>query len=117
MRACQPARDGYVERDGVRVFWERHGQGEPTFLLPPTYEIVHSRSWKCQSPYQASHGQVVTFDPRCNGRSDRPRDYAAYTRPEVIDAAIAVEVGRPVDYRPVETDRATRAAALLGALL
>ena len=35
----------------------------------------------------------------------------------MIDAAIAVEVGRPVDYRPVETDRATRAAALLGALL
>jgi hypothetical protein len=45
MRACQPARDGYVERDGVRVFWERYGEGEPTFLLPPTYEFVHSRSW------------------------------------------------------------------------
>jgi pimeloyl-ACP methyl ester carboxylesterase/predicted glycosyltransferase len=90
MRACQPARDGYVERDGVRVFWERYGEGEPTFLLPPTYEIVHSRSWKCQIPYLSRHGQVVTFDPRGNGRSDRPRDYAAYTRPEVAADALAV---------------------------
>jgi pimeloyl-ACP methyl ester carboxylesterase len=81
MRACQPVRDGYVERDGVRVFWERYGQGEPTFLLPPTYEIVHSRSWKCQIPHLSRHGRVVTFDPRGNGRSDRPRDYAAYTAP------------------------------------
>jgi pimeloyl-ACP methyl ester carboxylesterase/predicted glycosyltransferase len=90
MRACQPARDGYIERDGVRVFWERYGQGEPTFLLPPTYEIVHSRSWKCQIPYLSRHGRVVTFDPRGNGRSDRPRDYAAYTRHEVAADALAV---------------------------
>jgi pimeloyl-ACP methyl ester carboxylesterase/predicted glycosyltransferase len=90
MRACQPARDGYVERDGVRIFWERYGEGEPTFLLPPTYEIVHSRSWKCQIPYLSRHGRVVTFDPRGNGRSDRPRDYAAYTRPEVAADAVAI---------------------------
>jgi pimeloyl-ACP methyl ester carboxylesterase/predicted glycosyltransferase len=90
MRACQPARDGYIERNGVRVFWERYGEGEPTFLLPPTYEIVQSRSWKGQIPYLSRHGRVVTFDPRGNGRSDRPRDYAAYTRPEVAADALAV---------------------------
>src|SRR5215211_8932486 len=89
-RARYPDQEGYVERDGVRVFWERYGEGEPTFLLPPTYEIVHSRSWKCQIPYLSRHGQVVTFDPRGNGRSDRPRDYAAYTRPEVAADAVAV---------------------------
>jgi pimeloyl-ACP methyl ester carboxylesterase len=33
---------------------------------------------------------VVTFDPRGNGRSDRPRDYHAYTRPEVAADAVAV---------------------------
>jgi len=38
-RARYPDEEGYVERDGVRVFWERYGTGEPTFLLPPTYEI------------------------------------------------------------------------------
>ena len=37
--------------------------------------------------------------------------------PEVIAAAIAEEIGRPVDYRPVETDGAARAAARIGELL
>jgi hypothetical protein len=50
MRACQPVVDGYVERDGVKVFYEVFGQGEPTVLLLPTWSIVHSRFWKLQVP-------------------------------------------------------------------
>jgi pimeloyl-ACP methyl ester carboxylesterase/predicted glycosyltransferase len=89
-RARCPDEEGYVERDGVRVFWECYGEGEPAFLLPPTWEIVHSRFWKCQIPYLARHGRVVTFDPRGNGRSDRPRDYDAYRRREFAGDAVAV---------------------------
>jgi hypothetical protein len=37
--------------------------------------------------------------------------------PEVIAAALAEEIGRSVDYRPVETDGAARAAALIADLL
>ncbi len=37
--------------------------------------------------------------------------------PDVIAAAIAEEIGRPVDYRPVETDGAAQAAALIAELL
>jgi pimeloyl-ACP methyl ester carboxylesterase len=37
--------------------------------------------------------------------------------PDVIAEAIAQEIGRPVDYRPVETDGAARAAALIADLL
>ena len=37
--------------------------------------------------------------------------------PETIAAAIADEIGREVDYRPVETDGAARAAALIAELL
>jgi hypothetical protein len=47
-RVRYPDEEGYAERDGVRVFWERYGEGEPTILLPPTWEIVHSRFWKGQ---------------------------------------------------------------------
>jgi hypothetical protein len=35
----------------------------------------------------------------------------------VIAEAIAEEIGRDVDYRPVETDGAARAAALIAELL
>ena len=43
-------------------------------------------------------------------------DYAG-SDPDLIAAAIAEELARPVDYRPVETDGAARAAALIAELL
>jgi pimeloyl-ACP methyl ester carboxylesterase/predicted glycosyltransferase len=89
-RARYPDEEGYVERDGVRVFWELYGDGDRTILLPPTWEIVHSRCWKMQIPFLARHARVVTFDPRGNGRSDRPADYEAYTRRELAGDAVAV---------------------------
>jgi hypothetical protein len=46
----------------------------------------------------------------------RRMDFATAT-PEVIADAIATEIGRPVAYRPVETDGATRAADLIAELL
>jgi pimeloyl-ACP methyl ester carboxylesterase len=89
-RARYPDAEGYAERDGVRIFWEAYGDGERTILLPPTWEIVHSRSWKAQIPYLSRHARVVTFDPRGNGRSDRPQDFDAYRRREFAADAVAV---------------------------
>jgi hypothetical protein len=43
-------------------------------------------------------------------------DYATAT-PESIAEAMTAEIGRYVDYLPVETDGAARAAALLAELL
>jgi pimeloyl-ACP methyl ester carboxylesterase/predicted glycosyltransferase len=89
-RARYPDEEGYVERDGVRVFWERYGNGEPTVLLLPTWTLVHSRVWKAQIAYLARHFRVVTFDPRGNGKSDRPRDPALYAESEFAADALAV---------------------------
>ena len=89
-RARYPDQTGFVERDGVRVFWESYGSGDQTILLLPTWEIVHSRFWKGQIPYLARRFRVVTFDPRGNGRSDRPAEAAAYARRETVADAIAV---------------------------
>ena len=77
-RARLPDAEGHVERDGVRVCWERHGDGDPTLLLLPAWSLIHSRQWKAQVPYLARHYRVVTFDGRGNGRSDRPPTAAAY---------------------------------------
>jgi pimeloyl-ACP methyl ester carboxylesterase len=89
-RARYPDSDGYVERDGVRVFYEVYGHGEPTVLFLPTWTIIHSRHWKLQLPYFARHARAITFDPRGNGRSDRPSDSAAYDEAEFAADALAV---------------------------
>jgi pimeloyl-ACP methyl ester carboxylesterase/predicted glycosyltransferase len=78
-RARYPDEEGFVERDGVRVFWEAYGDAPTTFLLFPPSPISHSRIWKGQIPYLSRHFRVVVFDPRGNGRSDRPTDAAAYS--------------------------------------
>ena len=90
MRACQPLRDGYVERDGIKIFYEVFGAGEPTVLLLPTWSIIHSRQWKMQIPYLSRHCRVVTFDGRGNGRSDRPSEPEAYAEYEFAADAVAV---------------------------
>ena len=89
-RARYPHAEGYVERDGVRVFYEVYGEGEPTVLLLPTWSIIHSRHWKMQIPYLARHCRVVTFDGRGNGKSDRPTEAAAYEEREFAADALAV---------------------------
>ena len=89
-RAAYPDEAGHVERDGVRVAWERYGGGEPTLLLLPALSIIHSRQWKAQIPCLARRYRVVAFDGRGNGRSDRPASAAAYADSEFVADAVAV---------------------------
>jgi predicted glycosyltransferase len=49
-------------------------------------------------------------------RAGRRLDYDQIT-PDTLAGAIAAEIGRPVDYRPVQSDGAARAAGLLAELL
>ena len=54
MRACQPIRDGYVERDGVKIFYEVFGAGEPTVLSSIVGEILG-----CFAMTETGHGSDV----------------------------------------------------------
>jgi pimeloyl-ACP methyl ester carboxylesterase len=87
-RARYPDEEGYVERDGVNLYYEVYGSGEPTVFLLPTWSIIHSRHWKMQIPYLARHCRVLTFDGRGNGRSDRPA--GGYEEREFAADALAV---------------------------
>ena len=87
-RARYPDSFGYLKRDGVRLYYEVYGSGEPTVFLLPTWSIIHSRHWKMQIPYLARHCRVITFDGRGNGRSDRPA--AGYSEAEFAADALAV---------------------------
>ena len=89
-RARYPDDEGYLERDGVRVFWESYGAGEAAILLLPTWMLIHSRHWKMQIPFLARHHRVVTFDPRGNGRSDRPTEIARFDVRETVRDALDV---------------------------
>jgi pimeloyl-ACP methyl ester carboxylesterase/predicted glycosyltransferase len=89
-RARYPEEEGFIERNGVRVFWESYGEGDTTLLFLPTWTLVHSRVWKAQIGYFARHFRVICFDPRGNGRSDRPQDPIAYAEAEFAQDAIDV---------------------------
>jgi pimeloyl-ACP methyl ester carboxylesterase len=108
MRARYPDVEGFAERDGIRVAYEVYGHGEPTIVLVPTWQIVHSRLWKAQIPYLARHGRVVTFDPRGNGNSDRPTASEGYAEREMAADIVAV-------MDATSTDRAILVTLSLGA--
>jgi len=107
-RARYPDETGFVERDGVRIFYEVYGSGERTVLLLPTWSIVPSRIWKLQIPYLARHCRVIAFDGRGNGRSDRPVGAEAYDEREFAADALAV-------LDATETDRAALVSLSMGA--
>jgi pimeloyl-ACP methyl ester carboxylesterase/predicted glycosyltransferase len=106
--AFPPGEEGYVERDGVRVHWELFGSGDRTVLLLPSWSIVPARVWKGQVAHLARRGRVVVFDPRGNGRSDRPADPSAYDVEEFVEDALAV-------LDATRTERAALVGLSLGA--
>ncbi len=110
-RARYPDTQGYVERDGQRLFYEVYGEGEETIFLLPTWSLVHSRHWKMQIAYFARHFRVLVMDGLGNGRSDRCRDPRRYGADEfardllaVMDAthterAVMVSISRGAQYQ------------------
>lgn len=89
-RAVYPTSTGVVDRDGVRTHYEVYGYGEATVVLVPTWAIVHSRAWKAQIGHLSRYYRVVTFDPRGNGRSDRPQGRPHYSEREYAEDTLAV---------------------------
>ena len=94
-RARYPDTSGYVERDGVNLYYEVYGSGEPTVFLLPTWSIIHSRPLEDADPLpQRATARVVTFDGRGNGRSDPPDRARRPTREEEFAADAAGRHGR-----------------------
>ena len=99
-RARHPDAEGYATRqDGTRIFYEVYGEGNRTIVFVPPWAVVHSRLWKAQIPYFARRARVIAYDPRGNGRSDRPRDVSCYSEDEN-----AADIGAVLDA--TGTDRA-----------
>ena len=85
--------------------------------LSTTMELVAARRPFLYFPLAHHFEQQVHVPHRlAQYRAGRRMDYAT-TDPDGLAEAIAAELGRPVDYRPVETGGAARAAELLAELL
>ena len=131
MRAAYPTTEGYARgSDGTRLFYEVYGSGDRSVLFLPSWQIVHSRIYKAQVPYLSRYLRVVAFDPRGNGRSERPaagydHDTAAADALAVLDAtgikrAALVGVSRaawPAVILAAQRPERVERVALIGAAL
>lgn len=77
-RTVEPARQGIVDRDGVKLWYGVWGESGPWIAFTPIYQVTHSQMLKTVVPYLSRHFRVVTMDARGNGRSDRPEGQDAY---------------------------------------
>lgn len=75
----QPAQQGFIDRDGVKLWYAVWGDSGPWIAFAPPFQIVHSQMLKATVPYLSRHFRVITTDGRGNGRSDRPRGQDAYS--------------------------------------
>lgn len=75
----QPVHEGFIDRDGVKIWYAVWGDSGPWVAFAPPFQIVHSQMLKGAVPYLSRHFRVVTTDGRGNGRSDRPMGQGAYS--------------------------------------
>ena len=69
----------YASFDGTKIWYEVKGTGEPVVLVHGF--IVNGESWKRTVLYNdliKAGYQVITFDMRGNGKSDKPHEAPAY---------------------------------------
>ena len=67
-----PAREGLVERDGVRSWYAQYGGSGPWLVFAPVFQIANAYLLRGVVPWLAQHYRVIVGDLRGNGRSDRP---------------------------------------------
>jgi pimeloyl-ACP methyl ester carboxylesterase len=97
LAACDLA----VVQGGLTTCMELTAAGRPFLYFPLAHHFEQNFH---------VHHRLRRYD------AGRRMDFATAT-PETIAAAVASEIGRRVDYRPVETDGAARAAGLIAELL
>ena len=78
----------YLDRDGVKVYYEVHGDG-PAMLLTHGYS-ASARMWEGQVQHFKDRYKVIVWDMRGHGRSDSPEDQALYTEEATVEDMAAL---------------------------
>ena len=98
----------YIDRGGVRIWYEAAGSG-PTLLLTHGFSAT-SYAWQPQLKALSDAYQVVVWDIRGHGRSDSPEDPAMYS-----EALTVADMAAVLDA--VDAERAVIGGLSLGGYL
>jgi len=82
-----------LDRDGVAIYYEVHGEGPP-LLLSHGYSAT-SQMWRGQISALSERHKLIVWDMRGHGQSDYPADPGAYSEAAAVAdmAAVLDEVG------------------------
>jgi pimeloyl-ACP methyl ester carboxylesterase len=82
-----------LNRDGVELYYEVHGDGPPVMLTHGYSSSSHM--WEGQVAAFSKHFKLITWDMRGHGKSDYPDDQAQYSEAATVAdmAAILDTVG------------------------
>lgn len=59
-----------ISANGIEIYYEQHGHGQPLVLISGLGYTLWQ--WHRMVPYLAEHFQVITFDNRGVGKTDKP---------------------------------------------
>lgn len=87
----------FLNRDGVKLYYEVHGSGEPTLLFVHGWTMSHE-VWREQVAVFSKTHRVVTIDLRGFGQSDKPEgDYTLELFADDVDFVIrGLKLEKPV---------------------
>lgn len=78
----------YVDRDGVRIYYNATGEG-PAILLTNGYNLT-SYMWRDLVEALRDRYRVISWDVRGHGRSDSPAEADAYSQPLTLGDMAAI---------------------------
>ena len=78
----------FLERAGVRIFYEAQGEGPPV-LLTHGYSAT-SQMWSAQVDTFKERYRLIVWDMRGHGRTDYPEEQAAYSEAHTVADMAAV---------------------------
>ena len=78
-----------LNRDGVNLYYEVHGDTGPVILLTHGYSAT-SQMWAGQVEMLARDHRLVVWDMRGHGQSDSPDDPALYSETATVDDMAAL---------------------------
>src|SRR6516165_12195269 len=78
----------FLDRNGVKIYYEEHGRGPP-ILLSHGYSAT-CRMWDGQVAALAPRHRIIVWDMRGHGETDDPEDPAAYSEALTVEDMAAL---------------------------